>query len=375
MFWSYLLLFVLILQLFTYGFGRALFWQLNIQSPRKRRYGMLVIFLFSNGIVGLTLLRVWRIMFRISANWLILMLFVLFTAALIWLLYVVIRRWCAPEKTHFYLRMAAPVVLLLIYALALYNAYVPVVRHLAIEIDKPLAQPLRIGLASDLHLGQLFGNRQLAELANIMQREQVDVILLAGDIMDDDTEVYVAQNMKPHLAKLRAPFGTYATLGNHDLFGHSQEITRELEAAGVRVLYDEAVQINGLFWLIGRPDKMDRNRLPTAQLLNQTDTNQAVILIDHRPDEVEQHAQLPIDLQVSGHVHNGQVFPANLIVKMLNRIAYGYDKINNSHFVVTSGYGFWGVPFRLGSQSEVWIIDVTGRNPHANRPPEGAVFE
>ena len=66
-------------------------------------------------------------------------------------------------------------------------------------------------------------------------------------------------------------------------------------------------------------------------------------------------------MQVSGHVHNGQIFPANFIVQRLNRIAYGYGKINDSHFFVTSGFGFWGVPFRLGSQSEVWIIDVKGK--------------
>ena len=82
--------------------------------------------------------------------------------------------------------------------------------------------------------------------------------------------------------------------------------------------------------------------------------------MDHRPDQIEQHARLPIDLQVSGHVHNGQVFPANLIVKQLYRLPYGYEAIGNGHFFVTSGFGFWGIPFRLGSQSEVWIIDVSG---------------
>lgn len=67
-------------------------------------------------------------------------------------------------------------------------------------------------------------------------------------------------------------------------------------------------------------------------------------------------------MQLSGHVHNGQIFPANFITKMLYpALAYGYKAIGNGHFVVTSGYGFWGVPFRLGSQSEVWIIDVKGK--------------
>ena len=77
--------------------------------------------------------------------------------------------------------------------------------------------------------------------------------------------------------------------------------------------------------------------------------------------EVEAHAKLPIDVQVSGHVHNGQIAPANLIVRTLYRLAYGYEEIGGRHFFVTSGYGFWGIPLRLGSQSEVWVIDVKGR--------------
>lgn len=85
-----------------------------------------------------------------------------------------------------------------------------------------------------------------------------------------------------------------------------------------------------------------------------------MILLDHRPSQIDQNSQLPIDLQVSGHTHNGQIFPANFIVKAINRLGYGYQSFNNTHVVVSSGYGFWGVPFRLGSQSEVWVIKLVG---------------
>ena len=85
-----------------------------------------------------------------------------------------------------------------------------------------------------------------------------------------------------------------------------------------------------------------------------------MILLDHRPSDIDEHSQLPIDLQVSGHTHNGQVFPANFIVSAINRLGYGYEAIGQGHFVVSSGYGFWGIPFRLGSRSEVWLINVSG---------------
>ena len=83
--------------------------------------------------------------------------------------------------------------------------------------------------------------------------------------------------------------------------------------------------------------------------------------MDHRPDEIESHSTLPIDLQVSGHTHRGQIFPANIVTYLMYRLDYGYEKIGNGHFVVTSGYGFWGIPLRLGSQSEVWILEVKGK--------------
>ena len=97
------------------------------------------------------------------------------------------------------------------------------------------------------------------------------------------------------------------------------------------------------------------------KLLLQVEPGKPVILMDHRPSEIMAHSKLPIDIQLSGHIHNGQIFPANLLAAYVNRLAYGYEKIGLGHYFVTSGYGFWGVPLRLGSQSEVWIIDVKGK--------------
>ncbi|XXQ69297.1 metallophosphoesterase [Neisseriaceae bacterium B1] len=354
---------LLLLQFFSYGFARALMWQFRITQPKARRYTYIASFIFSNGLMILTMLRVWLPMFRITANWLVLLLFISFTAIIIMLLTFALKRFVRAEKLGRPLRLVAPLILLGIYALALYNAYTPTVRYAHIQINKPLAKPLRIGVASDLHLGALFGNQQIDDLVRIMQQEKADMILLPGDIMDDNTLVYDADKMHEHLSQLRAPLGVYATIGNHDIGyqGVPQYpiITDTLQKAGIEVLTNRAVQINHELWVVGLPDQMmNQGRAPLTEVLRGVDTKQAVFVLDHRPNSVLEHAQLPIDLQVSGHVHNGQVFPANFIVRFLNRIHYGYEQINNSHFVVTSGYGFWGVPFRLGSQSEVWIVEV-----------------
>ena len=135
----------------------------------------------------------------------------------------------------------------------------------------------------------------------------------------------------------------------------------ELTDAGIRVLANESLVVDNRLLVVGRNDDTDKNRPSTAKLLENQNTELPVLLMDHRPTGIEEHAKLPVDVQVSGHVHNGQVAPANLIVRLLNRVHYGYEQINNGHFFVTSGYGFWGVPLRLGSQSEVWIIEVKGK--------------
>ncbi len=352
---------LLLMQLFTFGLGRSLQWLFAAQvDKRGRRWLMAGAFLITNALIAGLVLQLGHAVFRWMALWMVLLLFVMYAALATFLLYLLLCRVMDEKPMSRSLRMFAPLFFAGLVGFAVYNAYTPVVRHAEITINKPLAEPLRIGMASDLHTGILVGARQLDKLADIMNREKVDIILLPGDLMDDNVEAYRKENMQPHLEKLRAPLGVYATLGNHDMFGHEREIYDELTKAGMRVLTNEVVEQNGLL-LVGRNDDLDERRPSTAQLLAGQNTALPVILLDHRPTQIEAHAALPVDIQVSGHVHNGQVAPANLIVRYLNRLAYGYEQIGNGHYFVTSGFGFWGVPFRLGSQSEVWVIDVKGQ--------------
>ncbi|MBN6065538.1 metallophosphoesterase [Aggregatibacter actinomycetemcomitans] len=340
------------LQLMLWVFARTLSWIFNLKEKKRRRLTIWV-FVILNAVVLSAPLRLFAETFIVSAFTLTLLLFSGFSSVIVGVLYVFFKKW---EKA---LKWLYPIIFLGFIGLGLYNAYTPVVRHYQVHLDKPM-KPLRIGMASDTHLGKFFGGKQLDKLADIMQREKVDIILLPGDIMDDNVNAYLAEKMQPHLAKLKAPLGVYATLGNHDFFGDQARIEREIRKANIIPLMDESLVVDNRFVLIGRNDDLVTDRPSTEQLLKGVDTNLPIILLDHRPSEIEQHAKLPIDIQVSGHAHNGQIFPANLIVKFIYRLSYGYEQINGGHFFVTSGYGFWGVPMRLGSQSEVMIIDVVG---------------
>ena len=340
------------LQLMLWVFARTLSWIFKLEGKSRRRLAVW-IFVILNCVVLSAPLRLFTETFIVSAFTLTLLLFSGFSSVIVGVLHIFFKKW---DKA---LKLLYPIIFLGFIGLGLYNAYTPMVNHYQVRLNKPM-QPLRIGMASDTHLGTLFGAKQLDKLAAIMQQEKVDIILLPGDIMDDNVNAYLAEKMQPHLAKLQAPLGVYATLGNHDFFGDQQRIEAEMRKVGITPVMDESIVIDGRFILIGRNDDLVKNRPTAAQLLKGVNTALPVILMDHRPTEIKQHANLPIDIQLSGHAHNGQIFPANFIVKLIYRLSYGYEKINQGHFFVTSGYGFWGVPMRLGSQSEVMIIDLVG---------------
>ncbi len=343
-----------VLQFFLYSLGRTLGWLFNL-SLRRRRLVTTFCYLGANGLFLLHIARIMTL-FRPIALLLALLLLAFFLSLATAFIYRIARK-----QGNTWLRIAYPFAFLGLVGLSVYNAYTPQVIYQSIEIDKPLEKPLRIGLASDLHLGKLFGAKQLDKLAEIFEQEKVDLILLPGDIMDDNVIAYRKENMQPHLAKLKAPLGVYATLGNHDFFGAQQQIAHEIRQAGIHLLEDQAVEIEGKFTIVGRNDSTFRSRPSTETLLKNVNTAKPVFLVDHQPNEIGKHEKLPIDLQVSGHTHKGQIFPANLITKMIYPLAYGYEQRGLGHYVVTSGYGFWGIPMRLGSQSEVWIIDVKGK--------------
>ncbi|MGR3807583.1 metallophosphoesterase [Pasteurella testudinis] len=345
-------------QLFIYAVNRGLKWQLKPYLGKKCGLAMsLGLWIVPNVLMLLTMSRIFPL-YRLNAFILFVLAYAFMITVGLWIVRLSLHKFVSEVRLAAAVRLTAPLMLAAVVGLGLYNAYTPYVKHYAIQSEK-LQGSLRIGLVSDLHLGEWFGAKQLDKLATVLQQQQVDIILLPGDIMDNNVESYLADNMQPHLQAIKAPLGVYATLGNHDFFGAQQQIYQELVKAGITVLADEAVLIDNRFVVVGRNDRLDKQRLPLDKLLAQLpDDNRFRILLDHRPDEILENAALPLDLQVSGHAHKGQIFPANLITGLLYPLDHGYLNLNEHHFFVTSGYGFWGIPFRIGSQSEVMIIDI-----------------
>ena len=373
--YAFILTIIVLLELFSTGAALSLQWWLQpwIDSTTTSIAVWIGVFLITHVLLLLSVTKLFSNSYRWMSGWMLVMHFMMLTAVATGILYG--GSWLLTplldstldhsEIIAAGLRVFALLFFIGLFAYALYSAYIPVVRELSIHIHKPLNNPLRIAVASDLHLGRLFGNKAIERLHIMLSKYQADILLMPGDIMDDNTQAFNTYNMKDSLAKLVAslPYGVYATLGNHDLYGHEQPISDSLRAAGVQLLNDEATHFSHqgeVVWLMGRFDNHKRQRVATTELLAQVNSAEPVVLLDHRPSAIIEHSQLPIDLQVSGHTHNGQIFPANFIVSAINRLGYGYEAIGKGHFVVSSGYGFWGIPFRLGSRSEIWIINLIG---------------
>ena len=275
---------------------------------------------------------------------------------------ILLRLTRLPQRgTHKWAGILTLVLLLFFLAFGTYNAYSPVVQTYELKIEKGSSSldRLHIAMAADTHFGLLSGKSHAERLVKEMNALHPDLILLPGDLFDDDIQPFLDQRIGQILAELRAPYGVYASLGNHDKHdGTMQELIKALEQSGINVLYDEAVEVKDQFTLIGRKDRIDQERLPLENLMSDVDLTKPAILLEHQPYELTIAEQQGIDLMVSGHTHRGQIFPGNLITDVIYENDWGYLRKNQMHTVVTSGYGFWGPPLRIGTRSEIVSIQL-----------------
>ncbi|KIL45577.1 metallophosphoesterase [Jeotgalibacillus soli] len=241
------------------------------------------------------------------------------------------------------------------------NAWNPIVRTYDITVEKSAeVKELQILMVSDLHLGPIVGEKHIQRMVEIADDVKPDIILIAGDIIDDNVDPFIEKEMGKHLEKMNAPLGVYAIPGNHDYYGDDLlEIESEMEQTGLTFLLDETESINNDFYIVGRKDLTDTNRETAEELVEELDKTKPIIMLDHQPVELDEASASGVDVILSGHTHRGQLAPANIITSMIYENDWGYLKKENLHSFVSSGFGTWGPPLRIGSRSEVMVINVT----------------
>ncbi|MEW8979440.1 MAG: metallophosphoesterase [Symbiobacterium sp.] len=219
-------------------------------------------------------------------------------------------------------------------------------------------QELNVVLVSDTHLGTIIGPRRLQALVEQVNRLRPDLVLFAGDVVDDSFRPFQARNMAAALREIRAPLGVYSVLGNHDDGAEDLPAFRAAMAeAGIQLLVDEWVQVEDAFYVVGRNDR-SRSSAPLAQVLQGVDPAKPILLMDHQPDRLDEAVAAGVDLQVSGHTHRGQVWPGRLITRRVFEVDWGYLRKGGTQFVVTQGWGTWGPPIRVGTRSEIVVIHI-----------------
>lgn len=254
------------------------------------------------------------------------------------------------------------------------NAIIPVVKQYDINIDKPAGEikTLRIAAVSDIHLGSIIRKRSIRKLSSVLSDVKPDLVLLLGDIVDGELGPVLRGDLLQHFTCPKCDHGMLAISGNHEFIGGASRTLPYIESKGIRLLKDEIHILEGGIQIIGRKDRDSERfygspRMSLASLVEKTDPDKPIILLDHQPFEYDEAVRQGIDLELSGHTHNGQMWPLNHITEMIYELSYGYLKKGNTQFIVSSGYGLWGPRVRSASRSEVLVINITFSDGNENQ--------
>jgi predicted MPP superfamily phosphohydrolase len=211
-------------------------------------------------------------------------------------------------------------------------------------------------LISDIHLGHVRNGNFLRRMVGMILQEEPDAIFIAGDLYDG-TAIDAKLAAEP-LSRLTAPHGVYFVAGNHEQFGDDSKYLHAVAAAGVRVLSNEKVEVDGL-QIVGVPYKNATQKGHLASVLHRLglDRERASILLLHAPDHPEVAEAAGISLQLSGHTHLGQFIPWSWLARrMYRQFVYGLSRIGRMQVFTSSGAGTWGPPLRLGSNPEIVML-------------------
>ena len=275
---------------------------------------------------------------------------------------------------------AAFLVLLSLYGI--FHAKKITVTPYQVTVNKkvPHMNSMKIVLLADTHFGYNAGVIHAREIVRKINKQNPDLVCIAGDIFDNEYDAIMEPTkMEKILKKIKSRYGVYACWGNHDLnepilagftFKQAPEDIKDprmkkfLENSNIHPLRDESVLIDNRFYVIGRKDaslteKIGETRKTPEQLISSLDKNKPVFIIDHQPKELQELADAGADLDLCGHTHGGQLFPGNLTIKTMWENPRGLLQKDSITNIVTSGAGVWGPAMRIGTDSEICVINVS----------------
>ncbi|MBF0710144.1 MULTISPECIES: metallophosphoesterase [unclassified Gemella] len=232
---------------------------------------------------------------------------------------------------------------------------------------KEIKQDYKVALISDLHFGTNFDLKSLKKQVDIISNENPDIVVLAGDIIDEQTPVDSYADIFNILSNIKSQYGIYYVLGNHDENRYIEpkdnrniELNNSILKSNIKILKDSSHIINDDFIISGRIDYSYRQlgqRSSASEIIKNLDRNKFLMILDHQPSQYKENKNVGYDLQLSGHTHAGQIWPFGLITRT---IGFDYGLLNEDKFnlIVSSGMGVWGPPVRTEEKSEYVIINI-----------------
>jgi len=298
-----------------------------------------------------------RLTYRVSAVWMALLNFCLFAAIACFIV--------SAASNVFGLGLDRQVIGVAFYGLAvlacgygLLNAAWLRVTRVTVPLPHlpPAWQGREVVLMSDLHLGNVRGAGFTRRVVNKVRSLQPFAVFVCGDVFDGPKADY--DRLVEPCRALTAPAGVYFVTGNHEEFTERAKFIAAIERAGLRVLNNEKITVQGL-QIVGVHDgeAVEPERLRKVLQDAALDRQQASILLAHRPSNLSVAEAAGISLQVSGHTHKGQMWPWFwLAYKVHGPFAYGLNRFGNLLVLTSSGAGTWGPPVRVGTKSEIVLI-------------------
>jgi predicted MPP superfamily phosphohydrolase len=242
-----------------------------------------------------------------------------------------------------------------------------IIRIVNLNIKLPNLNPLwkkrTVVALSDLHLGQILRTGAAKKIAAKIKSLNPDIVFIPGDFYDGVRTDF--QALANQFSSLNAPLGTYFSSGNHELFAGYQICEDAIKKAGIKILEDEKMEIDGL-QIIGMSylgnsethapenEKNVKERIQAMKI----DPNKPSVLLKHVPNHLSVIEEMGINFQISGHSHHGQVWPGrHLTKKVWKGFDYGFKILGNLQVYTSSGVGTWGPPLRVFTKSE--IVKIT----------------
>ncbi len=237
------------------------------------------------------------------------------------------------------------------------------IRHVRIPVVRlpRAASGYSIVQLTDVHVGPTIGRAFVEQMVASANALVPDLVVITGDLVDGTVEAL--RDLVEPLRGLRAKDGVFFVTGNHEYYSGADAWIAHLATLGVRVLRNERVSIRDAFDLAGVDDWSARRMLPghgqdVARAVSGRDPSRAVVLLAHQPKALPEALTAEVDVQLSGHVHGGQLIPFNWLARLDQPFVSGLHRVRDTWLYVSSGTGYWGPPMRVGSRAELTRVEL-----------------